>query len=174
MQFNTAANLARTNNPSFFTKGGGLLSFAGGPLGAVGLGLSAVGLLKDIFSKDPYEEYRKNIKKMMNELPGAEAAKIESLKLTQSQSLSETQRRIEDVTAASGLPKSLATQNIWRTRMTGERNLLSAMATLKDYTLRQKMQLLQMSGQIPPDTSGSDLLSTGLQLFSMNKMLKGQ
>ena len=58
--------------------------------------------------------------------------------------------------------------------MEGERNLMGAMAQVKDYTLKRKMELLQMQGQAPQDTSSGDLLSTGLSLASMAFKAKKQ
>lgn len=142
--------------------------------GYAGLAIGAIGLVKGLFEKDPAEEYRKNIQKMQEELGRDESRQMESLRLNQSQSQNETQRRIQDTSAASGLPQSLAAQNIWRSRMEGERNLMGAMAQVKDYTLKRKMELLQMQGQAPQDTSSGDLLSTGLSLASMAFKAKKQ
>lgn len=144
----------------------------GSALGPIGIGLGAIGLVKGLLEKDPAEEYRKNIKKMQGELARNESSQMESLRLNQSQSQNETQRRIQDTSAAAGLPRSLSAQNIWRSRMEGERNLMSAMAQVKETTLKRKMELLQMEGSAPQDTSSGDLLGTGIQLFSAAAGLK--
>jgi len=102
----------RTGKPKagigdMLTKGGGLLAMLGGPVGAIGLGLTAVGGIAGLFGKDPYKELESRTRKRFGIMRALASRRVAGQSAS---SIQQARQRL----AGSGLSDSMAFEQIAR------------------------------------------------------------